>query len=107
MEMRLMRSPREGLEMELVRGESGRHQAAPYRVGPGFGAAHVDVAVGDVRDPEEEGAHVVGRADAVPEPRARGAAVSGEPEHLEAALPGQHVDLPCEQRLPGEAFDED
>src|SRR3954465_11329796 len=107
MEMRLMRSPREGLEMDLVRGESGRRQTAPYGGGPAFGTAHVDVAVDDVGDPVEEGAHVVGPTDPLAEPGARVPTVSGQPEHLEAAFLGEYVDLPCEQWLPGEPFDED
>jgi hypothetical protein len=84
--MRFMGSPREGLEMEPVLGEAGGGQGGADQVGPVLGAADVDVAVGDVGDPVQEGGQVVDRPHAVAEPRVRAAAMSRERQHPEPLL---------------------
>ena len=74
-----MGSPAEGLEVEPVLGEAGGEQGGADQGGPGLGAADVDVALGDVGHPAQEGGQVVDAlADAAAEPGAvDGAARAG------------------------------
>lgn len=63
--MRLMRSPRKGLEMEAVRRQAGCDQGVLDELGPGSGAAHVHVAFGRVGDPVQERVEVTDTTYAV------------------------------------------
>ena len=80
--MRFIGSPPEGLDVEPVGGRPAARRVRADEVGPGLGAADVDVALGDVGDPVAQGGEVVGGADAVAQPgvRARaGARAAGAP----------------------------
>jgi hypothetical protein len=88
--MRLMKSPREGLEMELVGWQAGVGEGASDQLGPVLGPADVHVPFGDVGDPvaqRDEVVHLLHGADAVPEPGARRPAMSREVEDVESSLP--------------------
>src|SRR3954449_4847865 len=104
--MRLIGSPRKGLEMDLGRGEAGGQERSPDQRGPWFRAAQVHVTLGHVRDPVPQGTEVVYAAHvlahAVTQPGVRAAAAAGEAHHLQPALTGQPVELTGEKGLAGE-----
>src|SRR3954466_9851811 len=64
-------SPAKALDVETVCGQACGLGGAADVVGPRLGAAYVDVALGEVGHPVEEGGQVVGGAGAGGEPRAR------------------------------------
>ena len=75
--MRLTMSPPEGLEMKSVGLYACSGQSAPEQVGPVLRAAHVDVSLGDVGDPEAKGVEVVDVSHPVAQPGFRVSAMAG------------------------------
>src|ERR1700712_3796295 len=99
--MRFMGLPAKALDVEMVSGKAGGLRGAPDVLGPGFGAADVDIAIGDVGHPMGQGCPVVGVADAVAEPGGGLASVSGQPDDLQAPLGGERVQFLLEQGTGG------
>src|SRR3954454_21625746 len=94
-----MGSPTEALYVETVTWQAGGLGRTADVVGPRLGAAHVHVALGDVRSPVGQGGQVAGRPDAVPEPGTGRPPVPGQPDDLEPALGSERLQFAPEQRV--------
>lgn len=65
---RFIGSPLEGLEVESLRRQTGGEAGGADQFGPLLGAADVDVAIGDIRDPPQQRLQIVDVAGSVAEP---------------------------------------
>src|SRR4051794_7418834 len=97
--IRLITSPSESLDVELLGGQAGSLGGTAHALDPGLGAADVDVAVGQVGDPVLQGGQVVDPVQPGPEPGVTGATVTGQGYDAQPALPGDHLELAGEQWL--------
>src|SRR4051794_36910667 len=105
--IRLIRSPSEGLDVQLLGGQAGSLCGAADALGPRLGAADVDVTLGKVRDPVPQRSEVVDALETGAEPRARGPPVPGKRYDVQPPFACDHVEFPAEERLVGVAVQQD
>src|SRR4051794_4104351 len=104
--IRLITSPSESLDVELLGREAGSLGGTAHALDPRLGATDVDVAVGQVGDPVLHGGQVVDPVEPGPEPGVTGAPVTGQRYDAQPTLAGDDLELAGKQRLVGVAVEE-